>query len=616
MRVPGNIDEIFRALFASIALGLVAVGCGGTKKQEAEKAPAAPDQQLKIPLITDELLACQEFAFSTQFVLYRHLTRKPSEHLSLVAAAYKSWLDKYAKDTKDPKEKELAAKLSSESPATIDSCDLILSLGSTLTSLAKKEDPTIYHLRRILGEFMDQLDIHSGYELPSSIVGPLERKVSWRPKLCGAGLTFRRRSDYLLGRPPAYLIVDGAFTDSENTDAVTEGGKVPIGSRILAIRTEDGMKKVPDFCPADDDECIPYFKAVAAIDEREQSECAPEGTRYVHVEVQRPGETDTEGVDLNVGRFTPLHQKTWVRTYAPYKIAYIRLASFSLNAKVDMRDARQKISNENFQGLILDLRGNPGGQIDEAMSVSEMFLDQPESTVAITFSVTTSPEYVDAELRGKGLHRSPYTVDPIDERIKQPLVVLVDRMTGSAAEIVAAAFQDYKRALIVGETTWGKGIGQSTPDLNPFGGLLSVTSAFWYSPRGTSYHLEGVAPDILVADGEDPFNAWAIKQFGRPGHEKDYLTYKDGKYAGRVIPKPPTFDRMETISAPTSPAISDSDLDKLHHMQPPPIQDCRPITSSSDIREESDCSLQWGIEYLKELIRIKRTPTTTSSHES
>jgi len=163
------------------------------------------------------------------------------------------------------------------------------------------------------------------------------------------------------------------------------------------------------------------------------------------------------------------------------RIGYVRLSAFRLGATPVLARALAKLRRQNVSGLVLDLRGNPGGVFDQAVGVSSLFLNHG---VIVT-------------LVGVHSGRQVYTARP--GATKLPLVVLVDRETASAAEIVAAALQDNRRAVLVGENTYGKALVQSIRPLGN-GAALRLTTAHYYTPSGADISLRGVTPDLHAVD--------------------------------------------------------------------------------------------------------------------
>ena len=152
---------------------------------------------------------------------------------------------------------------------------------------------------------------------------------------------------------------------------------------------------------------------------------------------------------------------------------YIALTGgFSSKTDEEMTEALARLKQEGMRQLVLDLRGNPGGLLDEAIKISKKFLAPGEKIV---------------EVRGRDDRSAPQTHDVPDDNVpeKMPMVILVNRQTASASEIVAGALQDHDRALIVGENSFGKGLVQGVFHL--WGGTgLVLTTAKYYTPKGRS----------------------------------------------------------------------------------------------------------------------------------
>ena len=166
-------------------------------------------------------------------------------------------------------------------------------------------------------------------------------------------------------------------------------------------------------------------------------------------------------------------------------IGYIRIASFHERTAADLRKAIAEISAKTkpMQGLVLDLRNDPGGLLSQAIEVSDMFLK--------------SGVIVSTRGRTKVMETKSSAHDDGDKDVTVPMVVLVNEGTASAAEIVAGALQDNGRALIVGTQTFGKASVQTVIPLED-GSALKLTTARYYTPSGKSIQAEGIKPDITV----------------------------------------------------------------------------------------------------------------------
>ncbi len=165
------------------------------------------------------------------------------------------------------------------------------------------------------------------------------------------------------------------------------------------------------------------------------------------------------------------------------KIGYVWITQFGEKTSDDLQKALDKLQEHGMESLILDLRGNPGGLLDQAVSVSEKFLERGQLVV--------STQGRRREMRSERYARAG---NPI---LDVPMAVLVNRGSASASEIVSGCLQDLKRAIIVGEQTFGKGSVQSILPL-PDGSALRLTTAKYYTPSEKIIHKQGITPDIVV----------------------------------------------------------------------------------------------------------------------
>src|SRR5690554_7131979 len=151
------------------------------------------------------------------------------------------------------------------------------------------------------------------------------------------------------------------------------------------------------------------------------------------------------------------------------KVGYIKLSSFTQTASRSVKDAYSKLSDDGMKKVILDLRGNGGGLLIESIDIVNFFVEQNEEIVK------TKGRIIDENRTYKTRHK------PIDLDI--PIVVLVDEMSASASEIVSGSLQDLDRGVIIGNTTFGKGLVQRTIDLK-YGAKMKLTIAKYYTPSG------------------------------------------------------------------------------------------------------------------------------------
>ena len=165
------------------------------------------------------------------------------------------------------------------------------------------------------------------------------------------------------------------------------------------------------------------------------------------------------------------------------KIGYIRISNFQSKTADDLASALEKLEkNRTLEGLILDLRNNPGGLLTQAIEVSDLFLDS-----GLIVSTKGRDPSQDIEVSA---HKN-------EKERKYPIIVLVNGGSASAAEIVAGALQDNKKALILGTRTFGKGSVQTILPLSDGSGLR-LTTAKYYTPSGRSIQLSGISPDIKL----------------------------------------------------------------------------------------------------------------------
>ena len=166
---------------------------------------------------------------------------------------------------------------------------------------------------------------------------------------------------------------------------------------------------------------------------------------------------------------------------------YVRVSQFSENTARELGRAVDELQEANggmLDGLVLDLRNNPGGVLDAAVDVSDLFLD---SGVIVT---------ADGRSFDSRFARSAHRGDILDGG---ELVVLVNKGSASASEIVAGALQDHNRALVVGTETFGKGLVQTVMPLSK-GRAIKLTTSRYYTPSGDSIHEVGIVPDVFVED--------------------------------------------------------------------------------------------------------------------
>ena len=196
---------------------------------------------------------------------------------------------------------------------------------------------------------------------------------------------------------------------------------------------------------------------------------------------------------------------------------YIRIALFQSETGSEFEDAYSRLTADgDISGLIIDVRNNPGGVLESAVAVADLFIDQGLMIV----NTDGRFEQVIAEYRAT----RPDITDDL------PLVVLVNEGTASASEIVAGALQDHDRAVVMGTHTFGKGSVQTILPINN-DSAIKLTTARYYTPNGHSIQAAGITPDIWVDQGKltkAKANPWRVKESNLPGHLAAEADEKDG----------------------------------------------------------------------------------------
>lgn len=249
-------------------------------------------------------------------------------------------------------------------------------------------------------------------------------------------------------------------------------GHIVVTSPIHGSPSEKAGLKPNDIIAAANGTSLAGMKATDAV----KLIRGPKGTT-VKLTIQRPG-MDTP-FDVTITRDTiPL--ETVSSKLVNGQIGLIRIDQESERTAEELQSALQQMKSQGAKGLILDLRGNPGGLLNVAVDMAQNFVPNGKTIVSIRYRDGKEEVY-----RSKG-HASDV-----------PVVVLVDKGSASAAEILAGALQESAGVKLIGDTTFGKGVVQTTVDLGD-GSLVKYTEAEWLTPAGHQIHKVGIKPDFAV----------------------------------------------------------------------------------------------------------------------
>jgi len=285
-----------------------------------------------------------------------------------------------------------------------------------------------------------------------------------------------------------------------------EGGLIKVISPIDGTPASRAGIKTGDRIAGIDGQSIAGLPLNEAIDKMR----GPAGSK-ITLTILREGEKKPFDVTL-VRAIVSVDAATYRREG---DIGYIRLPGFNEQTADGMEKAVRDLKKQigpGIKGYVLDLRNNPGGLLDQAIQVSDDFLNSGEV-------VSTRGRHPEDTQR--------YDAKPGDITDGKPVVVLINGGTASASEIVSGALQDHKRATIIGMTSFGKGSVQTIIPLGEGRGALRLTTARYYTPSGHSIQAEGIVPDIQVAQGDEA----NVPKLARPS-EADLR----GHLAGEPIP--------------------------------------------------------------------------------
>jgi len=311
-----------------------------------------------------------------------------------------------------------------------------------------------------------------------------------------------------------------AYLDKESYKELQEGTSGEFGGLGIEVGMEDGFVKVIspiDGTPAEragikagdliirlDDKSV---KGMMLNDAVKLMRGKP-GSEIV-LTVVREGEE--KPISITITRDIITVQSVRGKILEP-GFGYIRISNFQTHTAEDLRKSLEELKQENnnqLSGLILDLRNNPGGILNAAVGVSDLFLDSG-------LIVYTEGRIKDSKLT--------FNAKPSDILRDAPIIVLVNGGSASASEIVAGALQDHERAIIMGKRTFGKGSVQTILPMNDEA-ALKLTTARYYTPSGRSIQASGIEPDIIIenirVESTIDTSTGQIKESDLSGHLKN-----------------------------------------------------------------------------------------------
>lgn len=228
------------------------------------------------------------------------------------------------------------------------------------------------------------------------------------------------------------------------------------------------------------------------------------GEENTDVTVKVYRESTEEYVDLTMTR-RPIETPTVEHEMLENQVGYILVTQFEGNTAKQFQEAVENLESQGMEKMVIDLRNNPGGLLDEAVKMAAYLL--PDGTIVRTeYKNGDSDEYFSKDgtiqaVNSAGREFSQYPIEDGHE-LDIPIVILADGNSASASEVFAGAMRDYDRAVLVGTTTFGKGIVQS---VIPFtdGDAIKLTTAHYFTPSGQDLHGKGLEPDVEVELDEE-----------------------------------------------------------------------------------------------------------------
>ncbi len=359
----------------------------------------------------------------------------------------------------------------------------------------------------------------------ASYVEPVEDEVLIRGAIDGMLAALDPHSAYLDGGDLQRLetMIDGNYSGL-GLSVVLEDGAVKVVSPFRGSPADNAGVKAGDFITHLDGKLI-YG---GSLDDAVAQMRGPSGTS-IRLTIFRPGREEPLEVDVTRG---VIELEPVTHEVQSGNIGVITVNEFSADVGADVFNAWAEIKKKSggrVAGLVLDLRNNPGGSLDESVALADLFL---------TDGRIVSQR---GRARGETMLYDAETVYRGDMAEGVPMIVLINAGSASASEIVAGALQDHRRALVMGERSFGKGSVQSLLPLGP-DAALKLTTARYFTPSGKSVQEGGIKPDIAVPQISDPDFALRQKYQTREsdlrGHLINELGIKDEEMETDTVADP------------------------------------------------------------------------------
>jgi carboxyl-terminal processing protease len=340
---------------------------------------------------------------------------------------------------------------------------------SAAHSAPQGDDSSTYELLNLFGEVFDH--VRTDYVEPVSDEKIIESALN------GMLTSLDPHSSYMNEKQFGEMKVQtkGEF-GGLGIEVTMENGLVKVVSPIDETPAAKAGVKPGDFIAEIDGQQVMGMSLSDAVEKMR----GPVGTS-VKITILREG--SKEPIKLTLKRDVIRIQS--VRSRSEGDVAYLRITSFSeqtASAMISAFEKEKSAIGSDLKGIVLDLRNNPGGLLDQAIEVSDAFLDRGE----IVSTRSRKPE-----------ESRRYSATPGDIANGLPIVVLINEGSASASEIVAGALKDHKRAVALGVKTFGKGSVQTVIPISGHG-AIRLTTARYYTPSGTSIQAKGIEPDIAV----------------------------------------------------------------------------------------------------------------------